>query len=247
MATNDFAQKSDLDSSSALGGSKLLSSGGEWKPKSIIDAISEIQQFYVIESKGQDIPIEFLTLEGTLSFFGIGMRSGFSESIFIFLLFPLFQFYLIPFYFHGSGQGAVLMASIPFMLLFVNTGMCFYVSRCYIGTLTRKAINSFFLGRSLVIVLKSLLIYGLYFIAASPQILTPERVWGIAKYFNPEMADKFFYGFEVKVLPHIMPAAKVCSISMLAAAVLPYGTAYLLDWRRQKKQKGNQARVAGQK
>ena len=41
------------------------------KPRNLLSAISEIQQFYVIESKGQNIPAEFLTLERTIDFFKI--------------------------------------------------------------------------------------------------------------------------------------------------------------------------------
>ncbi len=35
--------------------------GRIYKPSNLLNAISEIQQFYVIESKGQNIPAEFLT------------------------------------------------------------------------------------------------------------------------------------------------------------------------------------------
>ncbi len=36
-------------------------SGRIYRPRNLLNAISEVQQFYVIESKGQDIPGEFLT------------------------------------------------------------------------------------------------------------------------------------------------------------------------------------------
>ena len=74
-----------------------LGGSGSYRPRNIISAISEIQQFYVIESQGQNIPSEFLTLEGSLDLFKIGMRSGFNEGLFIVLLFPVFSFYLLPF------------------------------------------------------------------------------------------------------------------------------------------------------
>ena len=242
MAANDFAQKSDLDSSSALGGSRLLSSGGEWKPKSIIDAISEIQQFYVIESKGQNIPVEFLTLEGTLGFFKMGMGSGFSEAVFVFFLFPVFEFYLIPFVFHTPITSMkILLNAVPFALLIGNTSLCFYVSRYYVGTLTRKAINSLFLGRASILFMKSLLMYTLYFCAA--KLATPERVWMLARYFN-QNAESFYYGV-LSILPHVIPAAIMCSIAMLLSAFLPYGSAYFLDRGRRRKLHKNQARVTG--
>ncbi|HID70375.1 MAG TPA: hypothetical protein EYP35_07950, partial [Desulfobacterales bacterium] len=43
--------------------------GRPLRPRGLISAISEIQQFYVIEGQGQEIPAEFLTLEGSLDFF----------------------------------------------------------------------------------------------------------------------------------------------------------------------------------
>ncbi len=56
-------------------------SGRIYKPVNLLSAISEIQQFYVIESKGQNIPAEFLTLERTIDFFKIGLKSGFNEGV----------------------------------------------------------------------------------------------------------------------------------------------------------------------
>ena len=73
--------------------------GRIYKPVNLLSAISEIQQFYVIESKGQNIPAEFLTLERTIDFFKIGLKSGFNEGIALVLLFPVFHFYLFPFVF----------------------------------------------------------------------------------------------------------------------------------------------------
>ena len=135
MPTSDFQQQSNSDVSSInnSAGTPYWTGRGEWKPKNIIDAISEIQQFYVIESNGQDIQKEFLTLGGTIGFFKMGLRGGFGETVFIFLLFPVFEFYLIPFVFHSKGLGALLMGTVPFILLLVNTGLCFYLSRYYIG------------------------------------------------------------------------------------------------------------------
>ena len=250
MPTSDFQQKSNSDVSSNnnyIAGTPFLTGGGEWKPKNIIDAISEIQQFYVIESKGQNIPVEFLTLEGTIGFFKMGLRSGFGETVFIFFLFPVFEFYLIPFVFHSTGLGAILMGTVPFILLFVNTGLCFYVSRFYIGTLTRRAINSLFFGRAFILTIKSFVMYILYYCVSNSRIATPERVWSLAQRFftNQETASKFYYGTE-KILPYVLPVTIVCSVSMLLSAFLPYGSAYLLDRKRQRRKEKNQARVSGQ-
>ncbi|MBU0944998.1 MAG: hypothetical protein KKE53_11170, partial [Proteobacteria bacterium] len=62
--------------------------GRIYKPRNLLNGISEIQQFYVIERKGQNIPAEFLTLDRTLDFFKIGLKSGFHEGVALILLFP---------------------------------------------------------------------------------------------------------------------------------------------------------------
>ncbi len=226
-----------------MSGVPLLTGGGEWKPKNIIDAISEIQQFYVIEIKGQNIPVEFLTLEGTLGFFKMGAGSGLREALFIIFLFPVFEFFLLPFVFHSPDRTTTwLLNSVPFAFLIGNTILCFYVSRYYVGTLTRKAINALFIGRSSILMIKSFLMYFLYYCAA--KLATPERVWEIAQHFNQNFAPSFYYGV-LKILPHVIPETATCAVIMLLSAFLPYGSAYWLDrYRRQKKRK-NQARVTG--
>ena len=58
----------------------------------IIDAISQIQQFAVIERSGQDIPDDFLTIRGKLNFFNMGFGNGFIEGI----LFALLTAFTLP-------------------------------------------------------------------------------------------------------------------------------------------------------
>ena len=47
----------------------------------LINAISQIQQYSVIEKGGQDIPDDFLTIRGKLMFFNIGFGNGFLEGM----------------------------------------------------------------------------------------------------------------------------------------------------------------------
>jgi len=207
-------------------------SNGAPRPRNIISAISEIQQFYVIERQGQNIPAEFLTLENSLDLFRIGAVSGFKEGLFLILLFPVFSFYLLPFVLHSRDQLiTVVMNSIPYLPVAINTLLCIYLSRYYIGNITRKAINSLFAGRASLLLAKSFIVYVLYFLLA--KLSTPERVWLVARHFGAN-AEKIYSGY-LEMLPHIVPIAVHCAIFILIAAVFPYGTAYLLDlWRRYK-------------
>lgn len=212
------------------------------QPKTLLSAISEIQQFYVIESKGQEIPGEFLTIEGMIGFFKVGSSSGFSEGMFVFMLFPVFKFYLTPFVLNTDDFILkLLINAIPFMSIIINGMICSYVSRFYIGNLTRKAINALFMGRSLVLMIKSLFIYVIYYFIA--HLSTPDRVWSMARHFGANA--EVIYAHYMNILPHILPTATKCSVYVLIAAVVPYGSVYLLDVYRTMRIKRNQMRIMG--
>ncbi len=212
------------------------------QPKTLLSAISEIQQFYVIESKGQEIPSEFLTIEGMIGFFKVGSSSGFSEGMFVFMLFPVFKFYLMPFVLKTNDLTLkLIISSIPFMSIIINGLICSYISRFYIGNLTRKAINSLFTGRSLVLMVKSFFIYVVYYFIS--HLSTPDRIWSIAQHFGKNA--EVFYTHYMKILPYMMPTATKCAVYILIAAIVPYGSVYLLDVYRTAKFKRNQMRIMG--
>ncbi|MEA2114558.1 MAG: hypothetical protein U9P36_04130 [Thermodesulfobacteriota bacterium] len=205
-------------------------SGRIYRPRNLLNAISEVQQFFVIESKGQDIPGEFLTLEHTLDFFKIGIKSGFHEGFALVLLFPVFHFYLFPFVFQKLDfVSHILFGSIPYLVLMVNTAMCCYISRYYVGNITRKAINSLLMGRAMSLLLKAFLLYVLYLVLY--RLSTPENIWKLAMQFGSRAEEIYNGFFEIK--PHLMPVATESSVLMVVAAIFPYGSVYLLDlWRR---------------
>jgi len=47
----------------------------------LLGAISQIQQFYFIEKKGQEISDDFLTIQGKMNFLQVGIGSGFIEGL----------------------------------------------------------------------------------------------------------------------------------------------------------------------
>jgi hypothetical protein len=216
-------------------------SGRIYKPKNLLNAISEVQQFFVIESKGQNIPSEFLTLERTLDFFKIGLKSGFHEGFALVLLFPVFHFYLFPFVFKKLDLFSYfIFGSIPYLVLLVNTAMCCYISRYYVGNITRKAINSLLVGRAISLLLKAFLIYVLYLLLY--RLSTPENVWKLAEQFGARAQDIYVGFFEVK--PHLRPVANKTAVLMVTAAVFPYGSVYFLDLLHRYRVKKNKKSIS---
>ena len=130
----------------------------------MIDAISEIQQYHIIERTGQDIPSDFLTMRGTLTFFLVGVRSGFWEGAFLALLLPLAWGVweeVIPAFGGASdlfGKCLVFLFGfgISLMMTVVFGGI---LARYYGGNLTRKAVNSLVWGRALSLVAEGVLVF----------------------------------------------------------------------------------------
>ena len=118
---------------------------------------------------------------------------------------------------------------IPYLVLLINTAMCTYISRYYVGNITRKAINSLLLGRAMSLLLKAFLVYVIYLLLY--RLSTPENVWKLVIHFG-SMAEKIYYGF-MEIKPHLLPVAVKSSVLMVVAAICPYGSVYLLDlWHR---------------
>ena len=212
------------------------------KPRSIINVISEIQHYCMAEKMGKDLPAEYLTLENSLGFFGVGAKSGLTEGLFLLLLLPAVDFYLVPFVLKSPSLFLKTMfGSFPFLPVIANTFLCAYISRYFVGVVTRKAINSFFTGRMLVLIFKSFMIYVFYTLLTG--LSTPERVWQLAQY-STKNAEAIYYGY-MTMLPNIMPIATRCSLLVMVAAILPYGIVFLMDMWRRSKIKRNHARITG--
>jgi hypothetical protein len=212
------------------------------KPRSIINVISDIQHYCMAEKLGNALPAEYLTLENSLGFFGVGAKSGLTEGLFLLLLLPAVEFYLLPFVLKSpSFLLKTMFGSFPFLPVIANTLLCAYISQYFVGIVTRKAINAFFTGRMLVLVAKSFMIYVFYTLLIG--LSTPERVWQVAQY-SSNNSEAIYYGY-MTMLPNIMPIATRCSLFVLIAAILPYGTVFIMDMWRRSKIKRNHARITG--
>ena len=212
------------------------------KPRSIINVISDIQHYCMAEKLGKALPAEYLTLENSLGFFGVGAKSGLTEGLFLLLLLPAVDFYLVPFVLKSPSLFLkTMIGSFPFLPVIANTFLCAYISRYFVGVVTRKAINAFFTGRMLVLIFKSFMIYIFYTLLTG--LSTPERVWQLAQY-SSKNAEAIYYGY-MTMLPNIMPIATRCSLLVMVAAILPYGIVFLIDMWRRSKIKRNHARITG--
>lgn len=214
------------------------------KPKNLLDAISEIQQFYVIESTGKNIPKAFFTLVQTMEFMKIGASSGFKEGMMLALFLPVIELFFIPFILKNPDIYAkIFFGSISYLAIVFNSILCIYVSRYYIGVVTRKAINTVFVGRGLMLVLKAGLIYFVWAVI-SKMMARPTSVWAVAKHFGSH-AETVYYDI-LAIQPQILPIVERGCLVLFIAATIPYLAAFAMDRRKQAKIQKNKERVMGE-
>lgn len=121
------------------------------KPKGLLDAISEIQQFFVVEKGGSEIPNDFLTFKGKMGFFEVGFKGGFVSGLVSALLTPLaigvMEKY-IPIF--GSYNPTTYDEVFAFVLaISFSLGYASFLAvlgKYYVGNLTKAAINNLLLG-----------------------------------------------------------------------------------------------------
>jgi hypothetical protein len=122
--------------------------------KSLIDAISEIQQYSVMEKQGTEVPGQFLALKGKIEYMGIGIKSGF--------MICLLMSIAIPFVVTESVQNIGLCALIP-----VSVGLMFgiYIPRFCSGEMSKTMIKNmlagFWTGGLFSLVIACCVYYGL--------------------------------------------------------------------------------------
>jgi len=151
------------------------------KPKGLVDALSEIQQYFVVERSGSPIPDDFFTIGGKLAFFEVGFRAAFLSGIVSALLMP-FAFGVIERYIpiFGSYNPSLfdrifaIVLSISFSI--AHSVFISLTGKYYIGSISKSAIKNllggFISGALLKLVIAFILFHTIYFYLLSPKFLT---------------------------------------------------------------------------
>ena len=205
----------------------------------LIDAISQIQQFAVIERSGQDIPDDFLTLRGKLNFFNMGFGNGFVEGVvFAFLTtltLPIMSDdqlkYGVEHYF-PLVRSKLFLWSLTCAPILIAGGLCCYLSKYRIGILSKNAVDSLLIGRLFSLAIKGILIFvTLIFISNH---LTPESAWkaAYAISLHKERIAEIIYRIIWNVQPHLIPTAYRTLLIFFIATMTPFFSIWLVSFFR---------------
>lgn len=149
----------------------------EIKPKGLLDAISEIEWYAALESKGSPLPQNFFTIKNKLEFYMVGFKSAFISGILSALFLPVsfgVLAKLIPIF--GSYNPTLFDKIFVFIFaLSFSLGYAVFVGRVgkfYTGNFAKAMIKNFIggvvTGALLKIVIVFLLFHFIYIVALKP-------------------------------------------------------------------------------
>ncbi len=216
------------------------------KPQGILDAVSKIQQFYVLESSGRGISKDFLTIKGSLNFFNIGIKTGLTEG----LMFIFLTLFFVPILYdpvilhkllsHIPGRGPVTLKFLIYFIslapVIMSVGICSYLSKYHTGSITKSAIDSLLWGRILLLVIKLVIVFFLFNIVAG--LLTPHAADKISHFLSPHN-PAIIYGMVI-ILHNKLPILAVeTAVVFIIAILIPFVSVFMAHTIKKIKIKQN--------
>jgi len=214
---------------------------GTRKPAGLIDAISEIQQLWVIESTGQNLPADFLTIKGMIQFTVIGMRSGIWEGLLFALLIPLTLTFTSAMIMHELGLKQdwffySILYFVAFSPVAFNTFICCFLGKYYIGNVTRRAANCLMNGRSVALFIKGVMVYSIFYFLG--KYLTPDIISTVVHKLHvfgfSDTTKLKIYSILMEIVVRLPQAGMFTFLTSVVASAVPFIVVYAQDYYRQK-------------
>ncbi len=207
----------------------------------ILDALSQIQQYYVIEQAGQEIPENHMTISGKLNFFKIGIGSGIFEGI----VFTIVTTILLPIvadpyvskavsaYFPLAQYKLFLMSFNCLPILLIG-GICVFVSQYRIGVITKKAVDALLIGRVLSLVVKGIAIFCLFIFIS--EWIDQKSAWSAANVLSyTGIETRVAYRIIWNLRPFLIKTAFDVLFIFTISAFIPFVTTWAFAiWRGYK-------------
>ncbi len=207
--------------------------------RNIFALLSEIQRYYVIESRIEELPKEYFTTSQILEYFRAGFKRGLLESFlfviivpFLQIIYPSFKYYFL----NAVTTNAMLLLQIlSYSPIVLSTIFMIYIGRYYQGSMTKRAILALINGRILAFILKGILFYFLIQWFVGYSLKNPNVLYVIADYTswivnifidintNTEGLYKYYY---VYLVPALRDTALKIILTMMLFAVFPYLTIF---------------------
>lgn len=209
-------------------------------PKSIVDAVSEIQQYHVFEKQQEkDIDRNFFTLRQVFDFIKVGFKNGLLESFVFVTLLPFFQTIYPSFKYYFFREPfteieKILLISISYIPVILITIWLTSLFRLYEGAITKKAIFSLLLGRTIAFLIKGTIVFFLFSYLYELAYYDKEQTYVVIDTIKRSMdwilfftehtystIDLYTY-YYIFIVPAIQTTAEEAMVSMTIFALIPF-------------------------
>jgi hypothetical protein len=207
-------------------------------PATLIDAMSEIQQYYLVEQSGQPLHKDFFTMNHVMGFSRVGLHSAFRDSIVWLSLYVLVGtiVYYVQENYLAERTTQILLWTVKgsplcwfikiasFGGLFFSTSVCVLISRYYTGMTPKRAINTLFLTRAMFLIsfsFVSFLITGVIFKFALSDTAIKNVYFYLAK-IDSRFARSIYHFLHDYVKRALFEAGITVLIASTAAIVMPF-------------------------
>jgi hypothetical protein len=202
---------------------------GSTRPKSFIDVVSIVQNYFLAEKDGNDLPENLLTLKGKIVISEVGFKGAFISGLISILLtpffvgvieryIPIFGSYEFTLFDQAFAVALTLSFAMGYSLILASIG------RYYIGKLSKRAINWLMAGMTVAAVLKIVIAF-VFYNTLYASVLEEERVARFLLWFYPQISYSFLnriYRFLVDVKPVLLTSASFVVLTTFLMVTIPW-------------------------
>ena len=162
------------------------------RPRSFIDVVSIVQNYFLAEKDGNDLPENLLTLKGKIVISEVGFKGAFISGLISILLtpffvgvieryIPIFGSYEFTLFDQAFAVALTLSFAMGYSLILASIG------KYYIGRLSKRAINWLMSGFTMAGILKIIIAFILYNTLYA-SVLEEGRVARFLLWFYPQIS-----------------------------------------------------------
>ena len=204
--------------------------GGSIRPRSFLDVVSIVENYFIAEKGGNRLPDNLLTFKGKIMVSEVGFKgAAVSGIISIFLApffiavieryIPIFGSYEFTIFDQAFALALAVSFSLGYGLILASIG------KYYIGNLPTKTINWLMMGLTIAGILKITIAFLLYN-SLYVLVLDTDRVASFLARFHPrvsyEILNKIFLVL-MEIKPILLTSANFIIISTLLMVTVPWG------------------------
>jgi len=212
------------------------------KPKSLLEAISDIEKLSAVERTGMPIPPHFLLLNEKFAYFDVGLKAAWADTLVNLIFTPISVGVfdrVVPIF--GTYDPTIVDQLFSLMIglsytLGINILLAFNLGACYFGKVCRNAIWQLYGGFVVGSFLKMLMIFFIFhflYWRITPELLSQllTSIYLVVHgMFTAAQWDKLFYWF-VDMRNLLFKSGIFIVVSTVICLALPFAS-FLLGSRR---------------